>query len=121
MKLKQIVKILNAEMISSNAKDLDLRMGCGSDLMSDVLAYTKPDSILLTGLTNIQVIYTASTAGIKAICFVRGKKPPEETVELAKKKKIALLTTDLPMFESCGRLYNNGLTGCSEIGGVFKK
>ncbi len=115
MKLKQIVKILNAEMISSNVGDLDLKMGCGSDLMSDVLIYVKPDSILFTGLTNIQVIYTASTAGIKAICFVRGKKPPEETVDLAKKKKIALLTTSLPMFESCGRLYNEGLIGCSEV------
>ena len=118
MKLKQIAKILNAEMIGNNAKDLDLKMGCGSDLMSDVLLNVKPDSILLTGLTNIQVIYTASTAGIKAICFVRGKKPPEETVELAKKKNIALLTTGLPMFESCGRLYSKGLIGCSEVNGV---
>jgi predicted transcriptional regulator len=118
MKLKQIAKILNAEVISNNNKDLDLKMGCGSDLMSDVLIYVKPDSILLTGLTNIQVIYTASTAGIKAICFVRGKKPPEETVDLAKKKNIALLTTGFPMFESCGRLYNKGLIGCSEVSGV---
>ena len=114
MKLKQIVKILNAEMISSNAGDLDLKMGCGSDLMSDVLTDVKPDSLLLTGLTNIQVIYTASTAGIKAICFVRGKKPQVETIELAKKKNIALLRTTLPMFESCGRLYDEGLIGCSE-------
>jgi hypothetical protein len=115
MKLKQIVKILNAEMISSNMGELDIKMGCGSDLMSDVLIYVKPDSILLTGLTNIQVIYTASTAGIKATCFVRGKKPQEETIELAKKKNIAILTTNLPMFESCGRLYNAGLIGCSEV------
>jgi hypothetical protein len=121
MKLKQIAKILNAEVISNNNKDLDLKMGCGSDLMSDVLTNIKPDSILLTGLTNIQVIYTANTAGVKAICFVRGKKPAEETVELAKKKNIALLVTNLPMFESCGRLYHEGLIGCSEVGGVLKE
>lgn len=121
MKLKQIAKILNAEVISNNSKDLDLKMGCGSDLLSDVLIYIKPDSILLTGLTNIQVIYTASTAGIKAICFVRGKYPPEVTVELAKKKNIALMTTKLPMFESCGRLYGEGLIGCSEIYGAADK
>jgi hypothetical protein len=115
MKLRQIVKILNAEMISNNMGDLDLKMGCGSDLMSDVLLDIKPDSLLLTGLTNIQVIYTASTAGVKAVCFVRGKKPPEETIELAKKKNIALLRTNLLMFESCGRLYAEGLIGCSEL------
>jgi hypothetical protein len=45
---------------------------------------------------------------------VRGKKPQKETIELAKKKNIAILTTNLPMFESCGRLYHEGLSGCSE-------
>ena len=121
MKLKQIIKILNAEVISNNNKDVDIKMGCGSDLMSDVLTYTKPDSILLTGLTNIQVIYTASTAGVKAICFVRGKEPPEETVELGRKKNIALVTTKLPMFESCGRLYSEGLIGCSEVSEISER
>lgn len=121
MKLRQITKILEAEVITTPDEDLHVQMGCGSDLMSDVLASTKPESILLTGLTNIQVVYTAGTVGIKAICFVRGKNPPKETVELAKKRRIALVATRLPMFESCGRLYKNGLIGCSETVGVKKK
>ena len=118
MKLTQIINILEAEVISGHRDNLAIKTGCGSDLMSDVLVFTKPGSMLLTGLTSMQVIYTASTAGVAAICFVRGKKPPKETVELAKKKKIALMTTNLPMFESCGRLYKNGLIGCSELSGV---
>jgi len=114
MKLKQISKILEAAIITTPDENLDIRMGCGSDLLSDVLIYTKKDSMLLTGLTNIQVVYTASTAGIKAVCFVRGKKPAKDTIDLAHKKGIALLTTALPMFESCGRLHGKGLMGCSE-------
>jgi hypothetical protein len=121
MKLKQITKILEAEIITKQNEDLDIMTGCGSDLMSDVLVFTIPGSMLLSGLTNIQVIYTASTAGIRAVCFVRGKKPPQETVELAIKKKIALLTTKLPMYESCGRLYKIGLPGCSEVKGMSKE
>lgn len=115
MKIKQITKILEAEILTSPSESLDVKMACGSDLLSDVLVHIKKDSILLTGLTNIQVVYTASTAGVKAICFVRGKKPPDETLELAKKKEIALITTSLHMFESCGKLYRKGLAGCSEI------
>jgi hypothetical protein len=115
MKLKQIINILKAEVIVDQEVDQEIKTGCGSDLMSDVLAFTKPGSLLLTGITNIQVIYTASAVGIKAICFVRGKRPPKETVESAKKKNIALMMTKLPMFESCGRLYRKGLLGCSEI------
>ncbi len=115
MKLKQIASILKAEFITRQPIEMEINTGCGCDLMSDVLVFTKPGSMLLSGLTSLQVIYTASTAGVKAICFVRGKRPPQETVALANKKKIALLTTKLPMFESCGRLYKEGMIGCSEI------
>lgn len=90
-------------------------MACGSDLMSDVLSYIKPGSLLLTGLVTNQVIYTAEMADVKIVCFVRGKTPSEEIINLAKQKGITLLKTKLPMFESCGRLYKAGIEGCSEI------
>ncbi|UCC90900.1 MAG: hypothetical protein JSW24_01705 [Dehalococcoidia bacterium] len=118
MTLEEVKEILKAEVIiGSNNLQMEIKMGCGCDLMSDVLAFIKPDSILLTGLTNTQVIRTAEMADIKAICFVRGKKPDEETIRLAKSKGIPLLMTQLPMFESCGQLYKNGLIGCSEYKG----
>ena len=113
MTLKDVKKILNAEMIDGTA-NLRIEMGCGCDLMSDVLAFIKPGALLLTGLTNLQVIRTAEMAEIKAVCFVRGKRPDEEIIKLAKAKNISLLVTQFPMFESCGRLYKNGLAGCSE-------
>ncbi len=116
MNLGKVKEILKAEVISGSDKlQMEIKMGCGCDLMSDVLAFVKSGSLLLTGLTNPQVIRTAEMADIKAICFVRGKKPDKETVELAKSKSIPLLSTTLPMFEACGRLYKEGLVGCSEI------
>ncbi len=116
MILEKIKEILKAEVIAGAEElQMEIKMGCGCDLMSDVLAYIKPDSLLLTGLTNPQVIRTAEMADIKAICFVRKKKPDKETVELAKSKNIPLLLTDLPLFEACGKLYTEGLAGCSEI------
>jgi len=118
MTLEEVKEILKAEVIiGSNNLQMEIKMGCGCDLMSDVLAFIKPDSILLTGLTNTQVIRTAEMADIKAICFVRGKKPDEETIRLAESKGLPLLMTQLPMFESCGQLYKNGLIGCSEYKG----
>ncbi|MBC8387615.1 MAG: hypothetical protein ISS14_00410 [Actinobacteria bacterium] len=116
MTLKEIKKILNAEVIvGSDVLNIDIKMGCGCDLMSDVLAFVKSDSLLLTGLTNLQVIRTVEMSDIKAVCFVRGKKPDRETIELAKSKNIPLLLTDFPLFEACGKLYKGGLAGCSEI------
>ncbi len=115
MTLEKIRKILDAEVVSGSANlQTEVRMGCGSDLLSDVLAFIKGESLLLTGLTNPQVIRTAEMVDVKAICFVRAKRPAEDTVRLAASKGMPLLLTKLPMFEACGRLYKAGLPGCSE-------
>jgi predicted transcriptional regulator len=115
MKLEQVKEVLEAEvLVGAESLDIDITMACGADLLSDVLAFTKSGSLLLTGLTHPQVIRTAEIAEIKAICFVRGKRPPDETIGLAKEKGVPLLCTSLLMYESCGRLYGSDLPGCSQ-------
>jgi predicted transcriptional regulator len=115
MTLDDVKSILEAEVIvGSNLLNQEVKMACGSDLMSDVLAFVKPESLLLTGLTNPQVVRTAEMADVAAICFVRGKIPDSVTIEMAESKNIPLLTTPIPMFESCGRLWKQGMPGCSE-------
>jgi len=115
MKLAEVKRILDAEVLSvSDPGEIEVEMGCGADLMSDVLAFVKKGSLLLTGLTNAQVVRTSEMADVVAVCFVRGKRPPEETSRLAASTSLPLLVTQLPMFEACGRLYRNGLKGCSE-------
>ena len=115
MLLRRVQEVLEADVIWAGDLDgLGVEMGCGADLMSDVLAHIKAGSLLLTGLTNPQVVRTAEMAGVEAICFVRGKRPFDETIALAESKGVPLLATALPMFESCGRLYRAGLSGCSE-------
>jgi len=115
MRLQDAKEILEADVISgADALGKEVTMGSGADLMSDVLAHTVSGSLLLTGLTNQQVVRTAEMADIAAICFVRGKRPGGETVALAEEKGIPVLSTSLTMFESCGRLFMRGLPGCSE-------
>ena len=82
---------------------------CGSDLMSDVLAYVKDQAVLLTGLINSQVIRTAMMMDMVCIVFVRSKKPTEEMLQLATDNGIVLLSTDKRLYEACGLLYANGL------------
>lgn len=84
---------------------------CGSDMMSDVLAFVKDKSILLTGLCNPQVIRTAEMMDIVCVIFIRGKQPDEMILELAKEKEIPILCTGHRMFTACGLLYENGLHG----------
>ena len=112
MTLNEIKDILQAEVLTTNSNmNIHVDRGCSSDLMSDVLAFSRPGALLITGLTNEAVIRTAEVANIKAIVFVRGKKPREEIIALAGGKKIPLLATNLTMFEACGKLYEKGLRG----------
>lgn len=116
MKLKEIRKTLDAEWLGGKTNRADDSgaevLSChASDLMSDVLTYSGEGSLLLTGLTNAQVIRVADLSDFAAVCFVRGKKPQPEAVQLAKEREIPLLVTPLSMYESCGRLYAKGLAG----------
>ena len=84
---------------------------CGSDMMSDVLAYVKDQAVLMTGLVNAQVIRTAEMMDMVCIVFVRSKQPTEEMLRLAEESGIVVMSTKKRMYEACGILYSNGLIG----------
>lgn len=113
MELHKIIKLLDAVVIpDTDDSEVDIQWAYSSDLMSDVLFFAAADCILITGLTQPQVIRTAEIADIKTVVFVQNKNPDKETVELAKKKKIPLLVTPLSKFAACGKLYTEGLRDC---------
>lgn len=112
MTIADVKRLLNAEILCGEEYvSKDVHTACGSDLMSDVLAFVKDQSVLLTGLCNPQVIRTAEMMDIICICFIRGKKPEENIIELAKDRGLVVMTSPLRMFEACGELYANGLSG----------
>jgi predicted transcriptional regulator len=110
MNLKEIIKVVDGTLLNPQVDtNIEIRGGIGADLMSDVLAASQPDAILMTGLTNPQVVRTAQMADIRAIVFVRGKQPQEQTLAIANQENIPLITSPCGMFEGCGRLHETGL------------
>ncbi len=110
--VQDIKKILNCEILClENDIDREIHTACGADMMSDVLAFVKDQSVLLTGLVNSQVIRTADMMDMVCIVFVRGKKPSEDMIKLAIEKDIVLMSTSERMFTACGLLWDNGLKG----------
>ncbi|HUI63824.1 MAG TPA: DRTGG domain-containing protein [Bacteroidota bacterium] len=118
MVLADIVRMLSCEVFAGDeALDRAVSFGCASDLMSDVLAFSRTGSLLLTGLVNVQTVQTAHIAELNAIIFVRGKKPDEGVIALARGKGIPLLGTPYSMYEACGILYRAGIPstmGCAD-------
>ena len=96
MTLHEILTTLNAELLTPEADlGIEVHTACGSDMMSDVLAYVKDQAVLLTGLNNPQVIRTADMMDMHCVVFVRGKQPDEQILKLADMRDIAVLTTEL--------------------------
>ena len=112
MKIVTIKELLGAEGLCNEDKlDCQVYSACGSDMMSDVLAYVKDQAVLLPGLVNPQVVRTAEMMDMKVIVFVRGKVPGDAILDLARELDIVVLKTELEMFTSCGKLYQAGLRG----------
>jgi predicted transcriptional regulator len=112
MTLREIVQLIEAEPLTKVVHwEMDIRYVSASDLMSDVLAFAEPNSILLTGLANVHVVNTAEMADVAAVVFIRGKQPPQEVLRLAEEKGKPLFASKQCMFELCGRLHKAGLQG----------
>ena len=112
MKIREIQTLLSANVLTcADRLDTDVHSACGSDMMSDVLAYVKDQAVLLTGLVNMQVVRTAEMMDMVCIVFVRSKKPTDEILALAEQNGLVILTTDLRMYDACGILYAGGLQG----------
>ena len=116
MKMKEILTLLGGRLLCGAPQDdHEFTSAFASDMMSDVLAYVKDQSLLLTGLVNPQVIRTAEMMDFLCIAFVRGKRPDETVLSLARQKDITILATPYRMFTACGLLYEKGLEGGCDV------
>jgi predicted transcriptional regulator len=111
MRLEEIAQALDCETLAACGDPVEVDAVVASDGMSEILAFSCPGALMLTGLTNIQSVRTAVVADVHAIVYVRGKRPSEKVLELAREKGIPVLATERGMFDSCGILYAAGMSG----------
>jgi predicted transcriptional regulator len=112
MTVAEIAAVLDAKVIcGEDLLDRIVHTACGSDLMSDVLAFVKDQSVLITGLTNAQAVRTAEMMDIGCIVLIRGKVADQGMIALARDRAVVVLQTEHSMFTTCGILYENGLRG----------
>jgi predicted transcriptional regulator len=113
MTLQEVQKLLEAQVLCGNDECLQrsVRVCFACDLISEMLLYLKPHSLLITSLTNAHVIHAAQVMDAKAILFVGGRRPDESVIRGGEANKIPLFTTTLLTFDCCGRLYEKGVRG----------
>jgi predicted transcriptional regulator len=80
-----------------------------SDMLSDVMAGAKSGNLWLTVQTHKSIVPAANLVDVSAVVITSGKEVPQETVDIASKYNIAILSTELPTFDLVGKLYGLGV------------
>ena len=112
MNLRDVRDVLKCDVLTEeDGLSVEVETVVASDGMSEILAFAHPGALMMTGLTNIQSVRTANIANVCAIIYVRGKRPDERVVQLARENNIPVLATRLGMFDACGILHARGLKG----------
>jgi len=112
VKLAEIVEILHCEvLVGKDELSTEVETVVASDGMSEILAFACPNSLMVTGLTNIQSARTANLADARAIVYIRGKRPDQMTLAYARENNIPVFATELGGFDVCGILHDKGLKG----------
>lgn len=110
MKISEILRFTDARIVAGALNsDKNLEKAFSSDLMSDVLTLDEDNILLITGLSNLQLVRTAEMADIHAVLLARGKQASSEMVELANENGIVLMETPFSIYKASGVLYSNGL------------
>lgn len=105
MNMRMIREALEASVIEGEDQmELPVEHVYASDLMSDVLAFGKPHSVLLTGLATQQSVISAHMAEFRGVVFLRGKKSTDGARRFARDHRLVLLSTGFDTYDACVRI-----------------
>ena len=108
MKLTELVEKTGLTSITEY-EDKEVEGVYVSDMVSDIITGAKANSLLVTLQTHKSLIAAANLVDVAAIVFVRGKRPANDVVELAKKAGIGLLFADVDTWSFAKKLYECGV------------
>ena len=110
MNIKNIAKLIEGKIVSGAEKaDTEIEYAFASDLMSDVLTIEQDRLILITGLSNLQVVRTSEMSDISCVIFARAKKVNDEIISLAREMNIVIIESPYSVFRISGLLYREGI------------
>jgi len=111
MKLSEIITELGLENVNNEQIDTDTVIvnGYVCDLLSQVLASVKEDSIWITIQSHMNIIGVAVMAGVPAIVVCEGHEISEEVIRKADEEHIAIFKSRDNAFQLSGKLYSCGI------------
>ena len=111
MKLSMIVNELELENVNNDKVylDKDIASCYICDLLSQVLASAKEDSIWITIQSHLNIVGVAVMLGIPAIVVCEGHEIAPEVIEKADEEEIAIFKSQENAYQIAGKLYELGI------------
>ena len=105
--LKKLTADLGFECLSGEALlDRIPQSAYVSDLLSDVMGKAHADMMWITSQVHKNIVAVASLKELSAIVIVNERPVEKELLEQAEDEEIVVLSSNLPAFETAGKLYN---------------
>jgi predicted transcriptional regulator len=106
--VKELQSKLNLDALNA-VSDTEVDGAFVSDMVSDVMAGAKAGNVWVTVQTHKNIVAAANLVDVPAVIVVRGKKVPEDTIQMADKVGVTLFATDLDTFQIAVRLFEAGV------------
>lgn len=110
IKVKEVVERFNLQVLAGEENlenNIDSVYMC--DLLSNVLAHGKSQTLWITIQTHQNIVAVASLLNFSAILLPESLLPDEQTLQRAKTEGVTLLQSDKSAYTLAGELYKLGL------------
>ena len=108
MKLKELIDKTGITALT-NVEDKEISGVFISDMLSDLMSSGKLGSLWITIQTHKNIVSAANLIDLSAIIITNGKKVPDDTIELANRFFVNILSSPLPTYELATKFMEAGV------------
>ena len=110
MKIENIVKLLNAKVVTSGSNfDIDITSAYTCDMLSLVMKNATANMALITIQTNLNVVAVSVLMEVPLIILAEGIRIEDKSLEKANEEDVVIIESELSAYEISGKLYQAGI------------
>ena len=97
----QLKDTMELEVLSMPCPELEIEGAYAGDLLSWVMGRATEGCVLVTIMTNVNVVAVATLVGMSAVVICENSEITDEVINTARAKSVNLFRTSKPVYEFC--------------------
>jgi hypothetical protein len=103
--LKEVIGLIDAEVLQERSAADEIRGAYCSDLLSDVMANAQEGNALITIQAHKNAVAVAGLFGAPCIIICNSRPVPDDMIDAAREEDIAIYRCTMTQFQASGILY----------------